>query len=369
MVRFATFNTSLNRDTNTKLINDLKASDNIQARKIAEIIQRVRPDVLLLNEFDYEERHEAIALFQTNYLSLSQNRRKPIEYEFHFLAAVNTGVDSKLDLNQNGETGEPSDAFGFGEFPGQFGMVVLSRFPIEPDGVRTFRMFRWKDMPSAKLPNKPNSDQPYHSKKILRIFRLSSKSLWDIPVTIENQTVHFLVSHPTPSVFDGPEDRNGCRNHDEIRMLADYVDPDLSAYVYDDRKKRGGLKKDAHFVIAGDMNADPFDGDSKDNAILQLLNHSRINSSFTPTSRGAFEQAKRDGKINTDHRGNHAADTSDFNDFSVGNLRLDYVLPSNTLTVAAGGVFWPAAGDEGHELISASDHRLVWIDLNFSNSR
>jgi len=32
------------------------------------------------------------------------------------------------------------------------------------------------------------------------------------------QVIHILASHPTPPVFDGVEDRNGRRNHDEIRL-------------------------------------------------------------------------------------------------------------------------------------------------------
>ena len=46
------------------------------------------------------------------------------------------------------------------------------------------------------------------------------------------ETVHFLVSHPTPPVFDGPEDRNGPRNYDEIRFWADYS-PRTGGYIYD----------------------------------------------------------------------------------------------------------------------------------------
>ena len=57
----------------------------------------------------------------------------------------------------------------------------------------------------------------------LAIFPLSSKSHWDVPIDIDGTVVHFLVSHPTPPVFDGPEDRNGTRNADEIRLWADYI--------------------------------------------------------------------------------------------------------------------------------------------------
>ena len=59
----------------------------------------------------------------------------------------------------------------------------------------------------------------------LEVVRLSSKSHWDVPVKVGGHTVHVLASHPTPPTFDGEEDRNGRRNHDEIRFWADYVSP------------------------------------------------------------------------------------------------------------------------------------------------
>jgi hypothetical protein len=44
-------------------------------------------------------------------------------------------------------------------------------------------------------------------------------------------------------------------------------------------------------------------------------------------------------------------------------LRLDYVLPSRDLPVRGGGIFWPATGQPGSELLDASDHHLVWLDI------
>ena len=76
-------------------------------------------------------------------------------------------------------------------------------------------------------------------------------------------------------VFDGPEDRNGRRNHDEIRLLADYITPAKSSYLTDDQGVRGGLAEEAAFVILGDMNADPHDGASRSHAARQLLEHRR----------------------------------------------------------------------------------------------
>ena len=111
VVRFATFNASLNRETEGKLAADLAGGDDSQARNVAEIMQRVRPDVLLLNEFDYDGDGLSIARFQTNYLGVSQNGAEPIEFPYAFSARVNTGVPSGFDLDNDGQVGgEPGSA-------------------------------------------------------------------------------------------------------------------------------------------------------------------------------------------------------------------------------------------------------------------
>src|SRR5262249_14666285 len=146
----------------------------------------------------------------------------PVSYPYRYTAPSNTGVPSGFDLDNNGSVGGGNDAFGFGAFPGQFGMAVYSKYPIDVANVRTFQKFLWKDMPGALLPDNPSTPEPadWYSPDELAVFRLSSKSHWDVPITIDHHVVHFLVSHPTPPVFDGPEDRNGLRNHDEIRFWA-----------------------------------------------------------------------------------------------------------------------------------------------------
>ncbi len=63
-IRFATFNASLNRFNAVDLISDLSAPGNAQAQAVAEIIQRTRPDVLLLNEFDFDQDGEATRLLE-----------------------------------------------------------------------------------------------------------------------------------------------------------------------------------------------------------------------------------------------------------------------------------------------------------------
>jgi hypothetical protein len=362
-VRFATFNASLNRNVSGELRTDLSTPDNAQAKVIAEIIQRARPDVLLINEFDFDPR--ALELFHENYLEVSQNGAEPISYPDSFIAPSNTGVPSDFDLDNNGAVGGPNDALGFGFFEGQFGMAVFSMYPI--GDVRTFQNFLWKDMPGALLPVDPATGEDWYSPEELEVLPLSSKSHWDLELEIGNKEVHFLVSHPTPPVFDGPEDRNGTRNYDEIRFWADYVHPGRSKYIYDDNGISGGIDRGEPFVIAGDQNSDPNDGDSIPGAIQQLVDHPRINSRFVPTSTGGVWATETQGGVNLDHISDPAADTADFNE-PPGNLRADYVLPSKQLRIVDGEVFWPAQGEPFFELTGvfpfpSSDHRLVWVDV------
>jgi hypothetical protein len=370
-VRFATFNASLNRTVEGELIADLSTPADVQAQTVAEIIQRVRPDVLLINEFDFDAQGTAAQLFQQNYLSVAHNGADPISYPYRFVAPSNTGVPSGFDLDNNGTVGGGNDAFGFGAFPGQFGMAVYSRYPIQAKQARTFQNFLWQDMPGALLPDNPATPAPadWYSPDELDVFRLSSKSHWDLPVRIDDQVVHLLASHPTPPVFDGPEDRNGTRNFDEIRFWADYITGGpTSRYIYDDDGRVGGLPRGASFVIVGDQNSDPLDGDSIPGAAQQLLEHPRVNVTVTPDSEGAVEQSALQGGANLTHRSDPRFDTADFADTAPGNLRADYVLPSSQLLIEGAGVFWPLADDPLFRLVGtfpfpSSDHRLVWVDV------
>lgn len=363
--RVATFNASLSRQPEGRMIEDLKTGQDPAALHTAEILQRVRPDIVLINEFDWDSRGEAAALFQALYLDRPQSGQAPISYPYVYLPDVNTGRLAEVDMNGDGRISLPQDAYGYGTFLGHYGFLVLSRVEIRSTHVRTFQTFLWKDMPDAALPDNPDTDAPadYYSPQTLEHFRLSSKNHVDIPVRVQGRILHLLVSHPTPPVFDGPEDRNGRRNHDEIRLWADYVSHDKSGYIRDDTGRRGGLADGTNFVILGDQNADPVDGDSYNHAIRQLLDHPRVNTSITPSSKGGTAWAQRLGGRNLEHKGDPAHDTGLFP--APGNLRIDYVLPSNTLRIIRGGVFWPEPDHELSELVETSDHRLVWLDLAF----
>jgi endonuclease/exonuclease/phosphatase family metal-dependent hydrolase len=367
-VRCATFNCSLNRDEQGKLQSEVSDDSHPQIRNVARILRSVRPDIVLLNEVDHSPGMAFPDGFRKNYLQ-SDNAwcdDPPLHLPFACWLPVNTGVDSGTDLDHDGEFHGPGDSIGYGRFPGQYGMLLLSRFPIQQEQVRTFQHLLWRSLPGAALPVKSDgSGASWYSESELASLRLSSKSHWDVPIRFGEQTLHILASHPTPPAFDGPEDRNGRRNHDEIRLWAEYLSDTngTATWLRDDNGVSGGLPSGSHFVIMGDLNADPVDGGSFRRAISQLLQHPRVNSLFTPVSEGAIEAARTQAGANQQHMGNPAADTADFNDRSVGNLRVDYVLPSATLGVRSTEVFWPDSNVTDAAWLGCSDHRLVWLDL------
>ena len=372
-LRVATYNTSLYDEAAGGLIRRLENGD-ANARKVAAVLQRVRPDLVLLNEFDFDAGHRAADLFQRDYLEVAQaGGGDPLRYPHRYLAPVNTGVPSGLDLDRNDRIGgegrdRGNDAWGYGLHPGQYGMLVLSRYPIDDAQVRTFRLLKWSALPGARQPRDPATGAGWYPPEIWSQLRLSSKSHWDVPVRTPLGTVHLLAAHPTPPVFDGPEDRNGARNFDEIRLWAEYLmaadrSPANPTWLCDDQGRCGGLDTRAHFVIAGDLNADPADGAGLPGAIDQLLSHPRVDASVVPRSAGAVERAADRALPRTGDVGTH---TGDFGPAS-GTLRLDYLLPSRELRVGDSGVFWPISRSADAAVADASDHYLVWLDLDLAS--
>jgi len=427
-VRFATFNASLNRNSSGDLLFDLGAAqaasvditrayasnadtvglttqqkEILQAHNVAEILQRIDADVLLVNEFDFDlagvagstsvpsgaaYSSRSAELFQQNYLAVGHGgagtgrvASNPVTYAWRHTPATNTGIPSGFDLDNSGGVGGGNDAYGFGNFAGQYGFTIYSKYEIK--SVRSFQNFLWKDMPGNLLTNDPSSGAAnlasFYSPAEIDALRLSSKNHVDVLLDIDGVEVHFLTAHPTPPTFDGVEDRNGKRNHDEIRFWADYVSgAEEASYIYDDQGAAGGLAAGSLFVIAGDYNADPADGDSYAGAISQLLAHPLVNVDVTPDSDGgvlAAVDVNNNGTANQFHMGNPAFDTADFSDAAPGNLRVDYVLPSAKLAIVGAGVFWPVEGSPDRPLVGefnapglfsglpSSDHKAVFVDV------
>lgn len=372
VVRVATFNLE---DVRTE---DLVRSDQPRVKALAEVIQRLAPTIILLNEIAYDmpgspgfkegdQPGQNAQRFIDNYLNVPQAPGLSVVRYKAFAAPSNTGVFSGFDLDNDGRIvdtfppppptkpdGSPgeqtpegraygNDCWGFGTFPGQYAMALLvdERLIIETEKVRTFRLFPWDYVLGNFIPSKPDGS-PWFSPEELKVFRLSSKSHWDVPVRLPNGSViHVLCSHPTPPVFDGPEDRNGRRNHDEIRFWLDYISGDRS--IVDDNGVIGGLDRGAHFVVAGDLNADPEKGDSFKSPAQKLLAHRLVQRFKAPV-----------GDVDVPRLA--PTDTAMF------RLRVDHVVPSRTVEVQASGVWrqLPASHVGGR---FPSDHFPVWMDL------
>ncbi|WP_258873457.1 endonuclease/exonuclease/phosphatase family protein [Xanthomonas campestris] len=368
-LRIATYNTSLYSDEAGGLVRELQG-DSAHARKIAAVLQRVRPDLVLLNEFDFDPAHRAADLFQQRYLQVAQpGGGDALSYPYRYLAPVNTGVPSGLDLDSNGTVGgdgrsRGNDAWGYGLHPGQYGMLVLSRYPIDAQAVRSFQLLKWSALPGALRPVDPTTRRPFYNDAIWAQLRLSSKSHWDVPVRTPLGVVHALISHPTPPVFDGAEKRNAARNHDELQLWHAYLDnaADTTRWLCDDQGRCGGLERDAHFVILGDLNNDPIDGAGRHEAIRALINHPRVLQYPTPVSAGGPEKTAEYAAQGIAHTGDPHQVTGDFGP-QAGTMRLDYVLPSRQFTLAGSGIFWPASSSPDAAIADGSDHHAVWVDV------
>lgn len=353
-LRIATFNVEDVRGV------QLESDDDPRLKQIAAIIQRVRPTIILLNEIETSQigGPSNAEKFVYHYLAVSQGEGlEPIRFDA-YTPPTNTGIHSGFDLDRSGtldatvppqdtagQTAEQraygNDCFGFGGFPGQYGMALLvnPRLKIRRDEIRTFQNFLWKDLP-GHMPPVLEDGTHWYSDDAWDRMRLASKTFADVPIELPNGTVlHALISHPTPPAFDGPEKRNVLRNHDEIALIRAYIDD--SQALYDDAGGEGGLSPDATFVILGDLNADPSDGSSLEMTIFsQLLSSHRLAPDQHPGS-----EVRIDGLDRTD--------TVRF------GLRVDYVLPSADITITDSGIW----RDAGEAAAFPSDHFPVWAEV------
>ncbi len=323
-------------------MRDILRGDDDQVNAVIAVIVQMHPDILHLNGIDYDLGNHALTALR------DALRAAGVDYPHLFALRPNSGMATGLDMDGDGRIGRARDAQGYGRFNGQDGMAILSRLPIDATAAQDFSAFPWKDLPGAIPPTIDGA--PFPSEAAWQVQRLSSVGHWDVPVQLPGgPALHLLAFHATTPVFDGPEDRNGRRNHDEVTFWRRYLDGALPFPA-----PQGPV------VILGDANLDSHDGDGRHEAIVKLLSDPRLQDPAPVSTGGGAEAA------NADQTGNPALDTADWDDPVPGNLRVDYVLPSAGLTVLASGVFWPAAGAPSGDIVrQASRHRLVWVDLEF----
>lgn len=393
--------------------DDLKLAERIiQIRNIAAIIQKNRPDVLLLTEFNNDgtaDNNQALEGFLANYLAHPQSMNsvdggdllEPIAYPFVKNYPTNTGLFSGHDLANNGSADQldPDDAQGFGYYHGHYAFALMSKYEIDGDKTRTFQKFKRSDFEGAHNPvvapindiqTCPEIEKTYgvkcgdhwYSDDEWNDLRLSSKNHVDAPIIIPTKngvkTINVFLSHPTPSGFDKASDNNKLRNSQEIEFWRHYIEG--AKFIYDDQGMNGGFQGES-FVIMGDLNADALTGTGSQpnyNGIRKLMNHKRVNHSvsqvtgkFAPVSQGAAEMP------------NPASSWSGVHPYpeirsAIFGSRVDYAVPSADLKVIGAGTYWQPEGSEGRLLFNdprvgtgnsksiSSDHRYVWTTISLN---
>ena len=334
----ATFNADLTREGPGLLLRDIRTAKDPQVEAAAGVIAAAAPDVILLTGIDYDLDGVALAAFAARIAAAG------VAYPHRFTARPNTGLATGLDLDGDGRLGGPGDAQGFGRFAGEGGMAVLSRLPLGQ--AVDHSAFLWRDLPGNLMAGAGLTDE------VAAVQRLSTTGHWAVPVDLpDGGQITLLAWLATPPVFDGPEDRNGRRNHDEAAFWLRLLDGDLPF-----------APPEAPFVLLGDANLDPVDGEGRAEALMALLGDARLQD-VRPESPGAA--AAGQGGANARHKGPAALDTADWpDDPGPGNMRVDYVLPSAGLAVEQAGVWWPAPGPAADQAAAASRHRLVYVDIS-----
>lgn len=263
---------------------------------------QVRPDILLLTDFDYDASHAALSAMRDRLSA------EGLDYPHLFAARPNTGRTTGLDLDGDGRLGGPRDAQGYGWFAGQGGTAVLARFPVS---LRVDHgALLWKDVPDSAIA----ADDPG-----VEVQRLSSSAHWALEVETPGGALTLLTLAATPPVFDGPEDRNGRRNRDEVLLWLHVLDGRL------------GEAPEGPVILAGNLNLDPDRGQGLREAAAEILSHARLQDPLPGQETVTWD--------------------------SVGPMRVSYVLPDRTLAVLDAGITPPAQTPD------LGPHRLVWVDL------
>ncbi len=310
------------------LLRDIRKGEDRQVAAVVQTIAEIRPDILLLTGIDHDLTRLALTALRDRIAETGP------AYPHLFAPPQNAGRDSGVDLDGDGRLQEPEDALGFGFFTGDGGMALLSRHPLAE--AQAFSALLWRDLPGHLM---AGAALPAAAEGLLP---LSSVAHWAVPVILPGGRLTVLGFSATAPVFDGPEDRNGRRNHDQVIFWRHYLDGAFGPVPQ-------------HLALMGNANLDPQDGEGRHEAIRSLLADPRLQDPQPRDPAAATEATPG-------QRGDPALDTANWSDPVPGNLRVDYILPSAGLRVLDSGTLWPAPGSRA---ATASRHALVWVDLDW----
>lgn len=297
-IRLALWHAQISREGPGLLWRDLQKNDPSLA-VLASAISAADADIVVLTRFDFDAEGAALKEFA---------RLVDSGHQYDLPLSSNSGVPTGLDIDGDGRVGEPEDGQAFGRFPGQEALAVLSRYPIAGNAVRSFNALLWRDVPGSHI---TQSDTGYD------VQRLSSGGHWIVPVDITEDgkawRLSLLIGHAGAPVFDGPEDRNGRRNLDELRLWGQIIDG------------LHGPAPDRAMVFMADTNLDPDRGDGFRDAMAAFLARGDLSDPLPGQITAEWEQP--------------------------GPMRVSYLLPSKDLHIRAARV-WPVVPNQSHRLIT-----------------
>ncbi|MFP7569427.1 endonuclease/exonuclease/phosphatase family protein [Marivita sp. S2033] len=298
-LRLALWHVPLSRDGPGLLLRDLQKRDP-ELAALAAALNNADADVIVLTKFDYDAAGAALAAFVE---MLGGG------YDFTLPLRPNSGIATDFDADADGRLGEPEDAQAYGRFPGQEGLAVLSRYPIHLEGVRSYNQLLWSEIPGSHM---SREDAGYGAQ------RLSSGGHWVVPVNVAENAeapryLSLMIGHAGAPVFDGPEDRNGRRNFDELRLWEQIMDG-----VH-------GPPLGAPLVFMANSNLDPDRGEGYRGAMGRFLSRPDLQDPLPRQPTAHWDDP--------------------------GAMRVSYLLPSRDLTLRDARV-WPVMPEQDHSLIT-----------------
>ncbi|MDB2408051.1 endonuclease/exonuclease/phosphatase family protein [Jannaschia sp.] len=220
------------------MLRDLERLEE-QAQATLDVILHAQADIVLLLNVDWDHGGRGAQALRD---ALS---KAGLDYPHIVAVRPTTGRPSGFDLDGNGALGEARDALGYGRFTGDGGMVLLSRVPLGVVDDRSDLLWSMRSIaPAEVLPEGADTIVP-----------LASVAQWIVPLRVGAADLTLITMNANTPVFDGPEDRNGRRNADELGYIAELADTLPNP------------------IVLGRANLDPLDGAGLRGAITALLTH------------------------------------------------------------------------------------------------
>jgi hypothetical protein len=303
-LRLGVWHEALSRDGPGLLLRDLQRGEP-ELVALADLVRLADPDVLVLTKIDFDASGLAARAFA--------ELISPKAYPFVMALRSNEGVPTGIDMDGDRRGREPEDAHGYGVFPGQGALAVLSRLPIREDAAVSYNDILWSALPGTHmLPSDPGYD----------VQKVSSGGHWRVLLELSTPqgrevTLWLLVGHSGPPVFDGPEDRNGRRNLDELRLWSQILEG------------QHGPAPGTHTVFAANTNLDPNAGEGYRDAMQGFLDNGRFQDPLPDLPTAYWEK--------------------------LDPMRVSYLLPSTTIDLLDVRR-WPRREGMTHHLLTIDIH-------------